>query len=549
MANFKTQKRPVVSSQGVVASNNPMTSAAGLSMLAAGGSVADAAVAAIFTAGVVEPMMVGTMGAGYIIARDAGGDVLVIDNYSEAPGAATSDMYQPDETAGPMATVGLKNRHGHLAAGIPGALKGWFRLHRERGVLPIEQVLAPAIGYAERGFRASAYTVRSIGLAAEQLQRFPESSKVYLPGGRVPEPGDLIVNRDLAESLRHLAAEGPDAFYRGPLGDALAGEMAKNGGLITKQDLETYEVRLPEAVRGTYRGYDVIGTPLTSAGGILNQLGLNILEEFDLKGLGFGTARYFHVIIETLKLMFADRARHLGDPDFVPVPQEALLDKAYGRRRAGEVRMDRASSYAAGAPSEASVEGHTTHLTVMAADGSTVAMTQTINEGFGAKVVVPGTGLLLNNTMALFNPRPGLPNSIAPRKRMLTATAASIVMKDGRPLFALGTPGGTRIFATVLQGIVNVLDHGMDLQEAVEAPRVWSDGTVTEVEAGVPDEVKRELKAMGHEFNVVRAVAGGMNGVQMDPATGSLLGAACWRADGAPAGLSGGPADLVTYGA
>ncbi len=548
MAKRLTEKQPVLASQGVVSTNNPMASAAGLSMLAAGGSVADAAVASIFTSGVVEPMMVGPMGAGYIMARDEHGDILMIDNYSEAPGKGTPDMYETDASAGYMATVGMKNFHGHLASGIPGALKGWFHLHRARGRLPIEQVLAPAIRYAEHGFPASAYAVRSIAGSADQLTRFAEAGRVYMPGGKVPNPGDLIVNKELANSLRTFAAEGPDAFYRGPLGDAMAKEMAENDGLLTKDDLETYDVRLTEPIRGTYRGYEVLGTPPTSGGGILNQLGFNILEQFDLAGIGFGTARYYHIVLETLKIMFADRAKYLGDPEFVDFPQQALLEKAYGKARAAEIKMDKAQDYTGGTPAEVPAVGHTTHMTVMAADGSAVTMTQTVNGGFGSKVMVPGTGLLMNNTMALFDPHPGRPNSIAPRKRMLTATAASIIMKDGKPFFALGTPGGTRIFGTVFQGILNVIDHGMDLQEAVEAPRVFSDGRIVEVEAGVPDDVKRELEALGHNITVVRAVAGGMNGVQVDPDTGLLLGAACWRSDGSPAGLSGGEADLVTFG-
>jgi gamma-glutamyltranspeptidase/glutathione hydrolase len=547
MASQSTKKRPVLASQAVVCANNPIASAVGLSMLASGGTVADAAVAAMFTLSVVEPMMIGPLGAGYIMARDSSGDLLVVDNYAEAPGRATPDMYQPDDAAGPMATVGLKNRIGHLAVGTPGALRGWFYLHSMRGRLPIEQVMAPAIAYAEHGFPVSGYTVRSIASAAEHLAKYPHSANQWLPGGKPPSAGQTIANKELAKTLRTFAAEGPDSLYDGPIGDALVEDMQAHAGLVTKEDLRSYEVLTPESIHGSYRDYEVIGSPLTSGGGILNQLGLNIFEQFDMTGMRFGTARYYHLIIETMKIMFADRAKYLGDPQFVDVPQTALLAKAYAKSRASDIRMDRAQDFAAGQPVGTSSTGHTTHLTVMAADGSVITMTQTINEIFGAKAIVPGTGLMLNNTMALFDPHPGRPNSIASRKRMLTATAATIVMKNGAPAFALGTPGGTRIFGAVLQGILNVIDHGMDLQEAVEAPRVWSDGRTTEVETGVPEEVRRELEAKGHKLTVVRAVAGGMNGVQVDPISGLLLGAACWRADGSPAGLSGGEADLVTY--
>jgi gamma-glutamyltranspeptidase/glutathione hydrolase len=543
MPKRNTYKQPVLASQGVVSANHPLASAAGATMLAYGGTVADAAVATIATLTVVEPMMVGPLGGGYIMSRNAAGEVMVIDNYATAPGRATPDMYEPDDATGPMEAMGLKNRVGYLACGVPGNLKGWFRLHKEHGRLPIEQVLAPAIHYAESGFPASAYLQKQVQVMEQHLAKFPESAAVFLKRGGPPEVGDLIINKDLAATLRVFAAEGPDALYGGHIGQALVDAMERNGGLVTMDDLRAYDVRVREPIRGTYRGYEILGTPPSSGGGLLNQLGFNIMEQFDVGSLGPHSAKYYHLVIETLKLMFADRAKYLGDPEQVPFPLEALIDKAYGKVRAGEISMSTAQSFQAGMPVlNDGDSGHTTHLTVMAADGSVVTMTQTINDIFGGKAIVPGTGLFINDTMALFDPHPGRPNSIAPGKRMLTATAATIVMKDGEPVFALGTPGATRIFPAVFQGILNVIDHGMDLQESVEAPRVWSDGRTTEVEGDIPESVRSELEAMGHKLAVVDTVAGGMNGVQVDPDTGLLLGAACWRADGSPVGISGGPA-------
>ena len=538
------RKRPVYASQGVAACNHPIASSVAINMLAGGGSAADAAVAAAFTLSVVEPMMIGPLGAGYIIHRDADGECLMIDNYTTAPARATEEMYELEPERGPLAVKGGKNEVGHLAAGVPGNLKGWWHLHQTKGKLPIGQVMAPAIWYAENGFPVSTYGVQSINSSKADLGLYPESARIFLRNGEPPAIGELITNKDAAQSLRLIERSGPTALYGGPIGDALVRDMEANDGLISQADLDGYDIRLREPIVGSYRGLEVIGAPPSSAGGLLNQLGLNILENFDVASLGFGTAKYWHLLIEVLKIMYAERAKFLGDPKFVDIPQEGLLDKDYARRRSKEIDPGKATAFAAGSPAGWRESANTTHLTVVTADGSTVTMTQTLNNIFGCKVTVPGTGLMLNNTMSLFDPRPGSPNSPGSKKRMLTATGASIVQKDGRPLFALGTPGGLRIFPTVLQGIVNAIDHGMNLQDSVDAARVWCSGADVEVEPGVPDEVRAQLEAMGHKVTLSPRIAGGMNGVQVDAQTGLLLGAACWRADGSPVGLSGGQATL-----
>lgn len=535
-----TFKQPVSASRGVVCCNHPIASSAALTMLASGGSAADAAVAAAFTLTVVEPMMIGPLGGGYVLYRSSAGVFEALDNYATGPGLAREDMYQLEAERGPLAVKERKNEVGHLAAGVPGNIKGWWHLHQKHGRLPISQVIAPAIWYAENGYPISEYGVQAITNAQADLARFPAGATVFLAGGKPPSEGERIVNRDLAESLRLIEREGPDAVYGGAIGAALVKEMQANGGIITREDLSSYDIRERTPLSGTYRGYEIVGTPLSSGGGLLNQLGLNILENFDVPSLGFGSARYFHLLIEVFKIMYADRARYLGDPDFVSVPQERLLDKDYARKRAKEIDMDRAGTYSAADFSDDARSSHTTHFSVMTADGEMVSATQTLNNPFGCKVMVPGTGLFLNNNMALFDPRPGLPNSPAPGKRMLTATAATIVQRHGQPYFSIGTPGGIRIFPSVFQGILNVIDHGMDLQEAVEAPRIWTMGRGVEVEPEVPEGVRAELEAMGHRVSVSGRIAGGMNGIQFEAASGMMLGAACWRADGSPAGLSGG---------
>ena len=288
----------------------------------------------------------------------------------------------------------------------------------------------------------------------------------------------------------------------------------------------------------------------TSAGGVHIIQVLNILEGYDVGEMGFGSAGYVHLIAETLKIAFADRSEYMGDPDFVEVPVAGITSKGYAASRRREIDLERAGDYRHGMPSSYVGESdNTTHLTVADGDGNVVSMTQTIHEAFGSNVTVPGTGMLLNNNMYMFDPHPGSANSIAPGKRMLSSMSPTMVLKDGVPFMALGTPGGTRIFPSILQAIVNVIDHGMTLQQAVEAPRVWTQGQSLEVEEGIQPSVRAELAGMGHPVEVVAKVAGGMNGVMYDHDAGVIKGAACWRADGAPVGISGGPAKQEGAGA
>ncbi len=546
MQKLATRKRPVIASQAVVSANHPLASTAGLQMLAAGGTVGDAAVAAAFAASVVEPMMLGIFGAGYILIRDGqSGEFRMIDAYSPAPSKAAPEMYdETDRTAASMGVAAPKNRIGYLACAIPGSLKGWGLLHKSLGRLPLPFVLGPAIAYAEHGFPVSQHLFQCIEAEKEKLALFRDSAKIFLPGGKAPEVGHRLRNPDHAAVLRLIAQEGFEVFYRGALGERVVSEIQSNGGIVTRDDLENYSLIECEPIHGTYRGHEIVGVPLTSAGGILIQEALNILEGFNLNALGFATASYWHLILEVLKVIFADRNSYLGDPSFIDVPINRLLDKGYAAERRRSINLH-ASSTPASAPHIADAS-HTTHIAVMNAQGDMVLMTQTLMEFFGCRAVIPGTGAFMNNTMALFDPRPGRPNSIAPGKRMLTSTSSTIVMRDGAPRFALGTPGGERIFSAVLQAILNVIDHGMTLQEAVEAPRVFANGRVTEIESDVSPNVLEALKSMGHEVVPVFNVAGGMNGIEVME-SGELRGAACWRADGAPAGLSGGPARVGNY--
>ncbi|MXY20867.1 MAG: gamma-glutamyltransferase [Dehalococcoidia bacterium] len=543
---FETYKKEAVASNGMVATNHPLGSAAGLEMLAMGGNAMDAAVASVFALSVVEPMMVGIFGAGFINYYDAAsGEFVNIDNYSVAPAAAAPDMYETVSDTWPdyMETADRENLVGYKSVGVPGALMGWSYAEEKFGRLGLDTVVQPAIRYAERGFAASRYLADIIRMNREDLAMFPASAEVFLPGGRPPSAGQTIVRPDYARTLEAVASDGPDVLYKGSIGEMVAADMAANGGLISEADFADYRIHLREPVRGTYRGYEIVSVAPTSSGGTAIIEILNILEGFDVASLGFGTAKGVHVLAEAMKIAFADRFEYLGDPAFVEVPVGALTDKGYAAARRDEIDPSQAREYSYGNPSlYVGESADTTHLTTADAEGNVVSTTQTIHAVFGSKVTTPGTGMLLNNTMNIFDPHPGNANSIAPGKRMVSSMSPTIVMKDGKPFMALGTPGATRIFPSVLQAIVNVIDHGMTLQQAVEAPRVWTQGQALEVEPGVADGVREGLRAKGHDVEITPRVAGGMNGVMFDHANGVIRGAACYRADGVPAGFSGGAA-------
>jgi gamma-glutamyltranspeptidase/glutathione hydrolase len=540
---FDTEKSAVTGTRGVVTANHPLGSAAGLEMLAMGGNAIDAAIAALFTLTVVEPMMVGLFGAGWTNMRYADGTNIILDNYSTAPAAATPDLFTPVADTWPdyMETAGRQNRLGYLAVGVPGTLKAWAELVDNWGRLDLETVMQPAIRHAARGFRASQYLHELISDNQADLAGCPETSRIFLPNGQPPAPGALIRQPALAESLRTIAREGAAVLYGGSLGQAIVQGMQQHGGIMTIEDLRAYRTIRRTPLTAPYRGYEVtLPAPPCSGGVHILQI-LRILEGLDVAGMGFGTPDAIHVLAECCKIAFGDRAAHVGDPADVRVPVDWLISEAYAAERRAGLDLTKATIPIPGVPPTVE-SATTTHVTAADAEGNVVAMTQTLNNAFGAKVMAPGTGILLNNTMALFDPHAGHANSVGPGKRTVSSMSPTIVTRAGQPFMALGAPGGVRIFPSVLQAIINVIDHAMSLQEAVEAPRVWTQGQALEVEAAIPVAVREALTARGHHVVAVTAVAGGMNGIQFDPATGVMTGAACWRADGAPAALSGGPA-------
>lgn len=538
---MRTAKQPVRASRAMIVTNHPLASAAGAEILAGGGNAVDGAVASLFALSVVEPMMVGILGGGFVHIRLPDGRHVVIDNQSRAPLASRPDMYTPDPAAAPgaMDAFDRANAIGPRAVAAPGNLAGWTEALARFGTRPLAEVIAPAIHLAANGFRATPFLAECAAELASDLARDPEIARLFVPGGKPLAPGTRIVMADYAETLRTIARDGPAALYGGALGQRTARHMARAGGVLTLADLTAYRTKERIPLRGSYRGYEIIGPPPPASGPLHILEMLRILEGFDLRALGFASVDRTHLIIEALKIAFADRAAATADPDFVPVPIERLLAADYAGNRRAEIDLAHAKSFTAGVPAAALEGAHTTHVSAADASGLIVAATQTINDLFGARYIVPGTGMIPNNYMHLFTPYPGRANSIAPGKRVTSSMSPVIVLQNGAPRFALGLPGGLRIFASVAQVLINLIDHGMALQAAIEAPRVWSQGYGVEVEHDFGEPMLTALAARGHAVIRVPNIGGGMCAIAFEP-DGTMEGAACWRADGAPIGLGGG---------
>ena len=536
---FACEKRPASGSRAMVVTNHPLASAAGAEMLLAGGNAVDAAVAALFALTVVEPMMVGVLGGGVAHIRLAGGRHVVLDGLSTAPGAAHGAMYETvsNELPNYRDTVGRANQVGPLAVAVPGALAGWCRALHDFGTLSIEDVTAPAIRLAERGFAATPYLADCVTDLAPDLIRDPGLAALFLPGGVPLRAGARVVQAEYAQTLRAIARQGAGALYAGELGGALVETMSRTGGLVSREDLGAYQVIEREPICGSYRGFEILGPPPPASSGVHVVQMLNLLEGFEVGAMGFGSPDAVHLLAEAMKIAFADRAVATADPAFVDVPVERLTDKAYADQRRRLIDPARTRRWEPGVLGGES--NSTTHVTVADADGNVVATTQTINGLFGACVRIPGTGMIANNYMFNFDPHPGRALSVEAGKRVFTSMAPMMVRRGERLLYALGLPGGLRIFPSALQALVNLLDHGMTLQEAVEAPRIWTEGGVVEMEEAFPDTVENEIVNRGHEVVRLQRIGGGMNAIAFGD-DGSLTGAACWRADGTPVAIAGG---------
>ena len=498
---------PVPGTHGMVASAQRLASEVGVNVLKAGGNAVDAAVAVGYALAVVYPAAGNLGGGGFMTLRLADGTARFLDFREKAPMAATAGLFL-DETG---ALVKGRSTDTWLAVGVPGSIAGLEAARARWGRLPREAVMAPAIRLARDGFVLEPGDVPLFNVSAKGLAQDGAAASIFLRDGQAPRVGDRLVQADLAATLEQLMRDGPDAFYRGPLGDKLVAASAAGGGIFTKADLERYAVREMAPVSCGYRGYQVLSAPPPSSGGVALCEMLGILEGYDLRALGFHSVASVHVMAEAMRQAFVDRNNKLGDPAFVQNPVSELLDPAYAARVRARIAPEQAtpSDTLTPLPSEGS---NTTHYAVVDGDGNAVAVTYTLNDWFGVKKVVPGTGIVLNNEMDDFTAQPGKPNmfglvqgaanAVAGGKTPLSSMAPTIVVKDGRTAMVLGSPGGPRIITTVLNLLLNLVDYGMTAQEAVDAPRIhhqWLPDTLFVERFALSPDTRALLEARGYK--------------------------------------------------
>jgi len=533
------QSQPVTAPRAMVVTAQPLATQVGLDILKQGANAIDAAVAVGFALEVVLPDAGNIGGGGFIVHRTAAGEVHTLDYREMAPSGASRDMYV--DSAG---NVTEKSLIGHLAAGVPGSVAGMHEAWKKYGSLPWATLIAPAIRLAEGHVIDSARS-QSIGWERDVFMRFPASRAQFLMNDSAPPPGTMWRQPDLARTLRLIADSGPDVFYRGQIADLIVSEMQRGGGLITKDDLARYQAKWRTPVQLSYRGYTIYSMPPPSSGGVTMGELLNILEGYDSLPR-FGTPAYVHLVAEAMRRAFIDRNRYLGDPDFVQMPLDRLLSKEYAATLRAQIDLQHATPTPP-TTTEGSEAMHTTHYSIVDANGNAVAVTTTLNGGFGSGVTVTGAGFLLNNEMDDFTSAPGKPNmfglvqgeanAIVPGKRMLSAMTPSIVLNPTGELYmVLGTPGGPTIITTVSQVLLNVIDQKMSLADAVAAPRFHHQALpdiIRSERGGLSDATIQTLEAMGHAVDrrggsgtvaAIQKTAGGWVGVIDPRSAGGALG-------------------------
>ena len=531
----------------MVASTNLLASEVGIEILKRGGNAVDAAVAVGFALAVVEPEAGNIGGGGFLVYHEAAsGRDFTIDYRETAPTRAHRDMYldEDGEVVPDLSTI------GHLSAGVPGTVAGLLLALEKHGRLARDTVLQPAIRLAEEGFPVSHELVESLEENASLLSRFPESRRIFLRNGNHFQEGEILVQRDLGATLGFIAEDGAPAFYQGRVAELLVEEIRRGEGFITREDLKSYRAVERQPLLGTYRGHTVVSMGPPSSGGIVLIEMLNMVEPEDLAYLGLNSSAYLHLLSEVMKRAYADRAHYLGDADFSPVPFRGLISKAYAEKRRAGINPNRATLASELGPGDPLPyeAGETTHFSVVDREGNAVSTSYTLNGAYGSGVTVPGAGFLLNNEMDDFSSKPGTPNqyqliqgeanSIEAGKRPLSAMTPTIVLKDGRVLLVTGSPGGPRIINTVFQIILNVIDHGLNVQEAVDAPRFhhqWLPDVLLFERHGLVRDVGEALRAKGHTL-AERTSMGDAHTIYVDPGTGMRLGAGDPRQEGSAVG-------------
>ena len=501
---------PVGAEHGMVVSAQHLATQVGVDTLRKGGNAIDAAVAVGYALAVVYPAAGNLGGGGFMTIHFADGHNTFLDFREKAPLAARPDMYLDDGGN----VVAMASTRGHRAVGVPGTVSGLEVARRQYGTMKRADLLAPAIRLAERGFVLEQGDVDLFHIGAKDLANDPPSAKIFLANGAAPAVGHRLVQRDLARTLRAIAQRGSDGFYQGRVGAAIVASSRAGRGIVTQADLDGYRPRELPPVECDYRGYHIVSAPPPSSGGVILCEILNIVEGYPLKELGFRSAQSVHYQIEAMRHAYVDRNSYLGDPDFVQNPLERLLDKRYAESIRAAIDPARAGISAELKPGVAPHEGsNTTHYSIVDKDGNAVSVTYTLNDAFGARVTAAGTGVLLNDEMDDFTVKPGVPNlyglvqgeanAIAPGKRPLSSMSPTILLKDGKVALVLGTPGGSRIITAVMLTILNVVDYGMNIQEAIDAPRFhqqWLPETTTLETFALSPDTRRILEDMGHKF-------------------------------------------------
>jgi len=538
LSRYVIAKRAVeikVAKNGMVAAKHPLAALAGLEILKKGGNAVDAAVSTHFALAVVEPFMTGIGGGGRCVIRLEDGEIYVLNFEPMTPGKENPFEPDPDREATsygvPIGRPAVKDdadQYGYKAAAVPGFVKGMSQLVERYGSMEMGELLDPAIRYAEEGFLLDTYVAKAIAFDMFLIVRFPETARILLRDGVAPKPWgwyfgdfDRLVQGDLATTLRKIAEEGADAYYKGDIAQAIAEDIEENGGYITEYDLTHYRPEALEAGEGSYRGYDLIHFPVST--GIVQIL--NILEGFDMKELCYDTAKSVHLLIEAIKLSFASRGKFLGT-GLETRPFKGVVTKEYAEKLRSQIDLDRASAELDLSDPWIYQEEHTTHACVIDKDRNVVGMHTSLGSTFGSKVTIKGTGIILNNKMSGYDPRPGMPNSVRPRTIKPPPSGSTIVLKGDKPFLVIGAPGGYKQVTAVARTIQNIIDFGMGIQEAIDSPRIYVQTNKVFVESRTHVDVCEALSKMGHDISVVDKEYnfGQPTGILIDPVTGLLHG-------------------------
>ncbi|HKI78682.1 MAG TPA: gamma-glutamyltransferase [Ignavibacteriaceae bacterium] len=511
---YPQSHQPLHSKNGMVVSASSYASKVGIDILKKGGNAIDAAVAVGFTLAVTFPSAGNIGGGGFMVIHLANGKNVSIDFREKAPLSATKNMYL-DENGNYIEGSSLE---GTTSAGVPGSVAGLIDALENYGALSLEEVIQPAIDLAKNGWIMSEYDAKLFNKYAGEFIKYPSSAKIFLNNRELFKKGDVFKQPELAWTLQQIKEKGADGFYQGKVAELLINQIKSMGGSLTKDDLEKYDVKEREPVTGTYRGYKIVSMPPPSSGGIALIEFLNILENYNISMNDWGSSKYIHHLAEAMKYVYADRTYDLGDDDFYPVPREGLISKQYARSIYDKIEKyeDKAvpaNEIKRGDPNKFVESDQTTHYSVYDKFGNAVSTTTTINSTFGSKVVVEGAGFLLNNEMDDFSVKPGVPNqfgllgseanSIEPEKRMLSSMTPTIVLKDDKPYIVVGSPGGSKIITTVLQVILNCIDFKMNIQQAIDLPRIhdqWYPDELYYERFAFSDDTYNILEKMGYKF-------------------------------------------------